>query len=141
MESKSISLERVTFEQAKALCELGFPQLEEDLWHCKYMENDTVKYDLVHYNYFTNIFDITGWKPDEKYCAPYLELVAKWLREEKNYDIHIGISWEDPDNNPHKRSYSLAVIYASKMKFSNISFPSYEKALSKGIDIVIESLK
>lgn len=131
-------LKLVSFEQAKKLKELGFPQGNTlafysrtgNLWNIESCF-DNISYDL--FDELEKIFKI-GRKDD----APSLELVSKWFRTEK--DIYINVEkgpnvneywykYEIPDtvNNRHKVVYNNVVIY-----------DDYEKALSAGIDEIIK---
>lgn len=129
----NMELQLVSFKQAKALKELGFSQ------------ETFFVYDLRSKNITTNInyFAIYGEK-DHCVFAPTLELVAKWLREEKDIDIIIL---------PRKRR-SNSGKYIDKVYDMNFivevlngyilrgdSKPTYEQALSSGINKAIEILK
>ena len=134
-----MELQLVTFEQAKALKELGFP--------------DDTSYQACPYCYFgKDLIDIQNnnvsalnpkWREvkDEDICsAPTLELAAKWLRDNKNISICPNI---EPCNN--FIMYSIKSIYDTNGNYvgslGDKLFESYEEALSVGIDKVIEILK
>lgn len=125
-----MELQLVSYDQAKALKELGFPQ------------------DLVYGMFYFEILEsintilFCGIPITNKYIVcPTLELAAKWLREDKNIYLHI------------KRLFSTSIIkhkdcyclhYSTKNYDETLyvhEFDSYEQALSAGIDKAIEILK
>ena len=79
-----MELQLVSFEQAKALKDLGFPQLYEYTLDNKGNRKLKLAEYLVPY-----AFDEQGnatvdrWNTKTYSCIP-LEFVAKWLRDEKN---------------------------------------------------------
>lgn len=113
-----MKLQKVTHKQARILKELGFP----------------LQYAEV--SFFTNETNsLYDKESGEIYELPYLELVAKWLREEKNLNVMIGI-------------YNTCYYYELYESFDYINlnhrtdnYPTYEEALSAGIDKAIEKLK
>lgn len=132
-----MKLEIVNFKQAKALKELGFPQLSADY---SYSASDDELLQVVD-------------TEDYMILAPSLELVAKWLRDFKKRSI--TISWMpnvkkyscicgDMNYIPKEHSYSESYkMYNEKftvMKNGNSRFNSYEEALSAGIDKAIRIL-
>lgn len=123
-------LQFVTFEQAKTLKELGFPQ---DMIGGYYSEicKPEVRGLLVH-----------KIVVDTMYASPSLELVAKWLREEKNIYIFVNMS------NPSMTDWSPNNIFTydysngGKILIRNQGcYDSYESALSASIDKAIKILK
>lgn len=129
-----MELQLVTFEQAKVLKELGFPQGE--CWY-SYLENIDGEGFLMDKDSYT-------------YSAPTLELVAKWLREKKEI-------WINSEYYPLGHGYCcLYQRYVKEPKSSKVLksnyttikddprfgvYPTYEEALSAGIDKAIEILK
>lgn len=119
--------EYVTFKQAKALKELGFPQ-------------DT---SLTDYGWScwggANIENIKVYKVKEcdLICiSPTLSMVQKWLREEKNYII------ESIYNYSRKFVYCIYINGdPDKMSFNLDPYNTYEQALSAGINKCINLLK
>lgn len=116
-----MELNVVTFEQAKKLKELGFPQ-ETDSWYYYDIEGKCVPH-----------LQKGGHK---EYCcdAPSLELVNKWLRDEKQIFLYVEPYFPDMDNAnirfavKHYKGYSTATyFYKHKHK-------TYEEALSAIID-------
>jgi len=114
----------VSFEQAKALKELGFPQ-DKNSNYLFYDEEGSLRSFHI-----SPTFKL-------QFKRPTLSLVQKWLREEKN--IHLVIN-ED--------RFDLWSIWGHEIKplefsvFERIGgFTSYEQALSAGIDKCIELLK
>lgn len=132
-----MELEFVTFEQAKALKELGFPQETEDKINSKHN---------YYYNIETN--DNEPFAPfiiDTKECnyirAPKLELAAKWLREVKDFNMHVRY-YSNSDG--YVAFWIIGDDYGSIHRKGDICFPYfdiYEQALSAGIDKAIEYLK
>ena len=113
-----MELQLVSFEQAKALKELGFPQ---DIDTTKWYSGGRVLYSNKPLDYLPVSF-----------VAPTLELVAKWLREEK--DICLSMNY----NSDYKIwQCSSTATYNEEDYVSQ----SYEEALSTGIDKTIEILK
>lgn len=124
-----MDLQLVTFEQAKALKELGFPQ--GGLRNAYYGPNG----ECVPINVCSPI----DWELD----APTLELTAKWLREEMNFHIMIG-TYDGRLVGYSETSY-MYVLYHIKpikcLKSNNVVYNTYEEALSAGIDKAIEILE
>lgn len=133
LNSLNMKLQPCTFEQAKALKELGFPQ-ETDSWNYYDIEGKCVPY-------------LQKGNHKEKCCeAPSLELVAKWLRKIKHMDIMIvplcldfnegsKTNFETPD------AYEARLIKNGQEIYVTYYCNSYEEALSAGIDKAIEMLK
>lgn len=129
-----MELQLVSFEQAKALKELGFPQ--------EYISSNQKIYNRKGELTTQNT---TFWSYGHEADAPSLELAAKWLREEKNFFMSIefcAIAEETP-----KYVNFLDYIKDKKVLFSNYAhndkddyWDSYEEALSAGIDKAIEIL-
>lgn len=118
-----MELEIVTFEQAKVLKELGFPQ--------NVKHNYTYASDGQFFNMLSQV----------AVCiAPTLELVAKWLREEKN--IHIDNNFSEHKG---KDVYDCFVHEIGHYIYDDndmvMYYSTYEEALSAGIDKAIEILK
>lgn len=120
-----MKLQLVTFEQAQELKELGFPQPIQHDWFYKegkliYPPNDDV---LMTVDCF----------------APTLELVAKWLREVKGIDLWVRClySWT-PKEGTRKAGYHFEGDWQNE---TITSYPTYEEALSLGIDKAIKILK
>lgn len=121
-----MELQIVTFEQAKCLRELGFPQDtsiqdvygDGELRKCFYPEDCTWYRDIV--------------------TAPSLELAAKWLREEKLLYLSVQV-------NEHCTHWFWDIIkIRNEEEITDPSIKgywSYEEALSAGIDKAIEILK
>lgn len=128
-------LQFVTFEQAKALKELGFPQ---DMIGGYYSEicKPEVRGLLVH-----------KIVVDTMYASPSLELVAKWLRDEKKMQVEVNYVCDGcfrcyvfMMNRCYSDIKSIAVENKDdKSKFYR--YVSYEEALSAGIDKAIKILK
>lgn len=126
-----------SFEQAKDLKELGFPQWNDnpEEYH-PYVEG----YDYDGHD--TNIFSSN--RKLEYFKVP-LSLVQKWLREEK--DIHIfPIHYISRSNNTEWYSCEInSKNFDKDIRIDNEEnggcFDKYEQALSSGIDKCIELLK
>lgn len=144
-----MELQSVNFKQAIALKELGFPQ---DTHTSKvYLEN-TIPYDVIakkcklhksqcsEGSLVKNGYCYTKYNINI-YLCPTLELVVKWLREEKQIYLYV------------KRLFATSIIknkncycfYYSTKIYDEIlyvhEFDSYEQALSAGIDKAIKILK
>lgn len=147
-----MKLQLVSFEQAKALKELGFPQ-DEPCYHCgqafvtkKFAYYDRFTHEwIVPFNEMNDTYyraiSLNGKHENngEWYSRPALELVAKWLRDEKKIyiDVTLGhtqgnIVWCASLNNLGKGSFMLGDIK---------HVDSYEEALRASIDEAIEILK
>ena len=121
----------VTYDQAKTLKELGFD------WECThgyYMFNDKEPW-LNTCGYAKNTIGGDFFY----YSAPTLAQAQKWLREVKgialNIDAHDGgfYQWEEIYL-PNAQEYEGYVHY------DVTQYPTYEEALSEGIDRVLELL-
>ena len=127
-----MELQRVRFDQAKELKDLGFTQ-ETDSWSYYDIEGKCTPH-----------LQKGGHK---EYCcdAPSLELVAKWFREEKKLFIFPYIYYDT-----HSDAFTVVIRkkFGEKFKesilldeYDDVTFPDYESALSAGIDKAIEILK
>lgn len=128
-----MELQLVNFEQAKALKELGFPQLVNENIHCQYV-NGLLDYceDACFLEFDDNVI-----------YAPTLELVAKWLRDEKNINIMID-NFDGRMAGFSEVSYMYIMSYIKPIKSLHNCYTMYdtwEQALSAGIDKAIEILK
>lgn len=153
-----MELELVTFEQAKALKELGFPQ---NIYTSKVYLEKTIPHDIIAKECGLGDWqcicgklipcssDYNKYGVDTCSC-PSIELAAKWLREEKNILIE-----------PHAKVFATNgffkcfVLNCNKVYTKgaehqiwwtdfggdNVCFPNWETALSAGIDKAIELLK
>lgn len=155
-----MELKCASFEQAKALAELGFPQSE---YGPHYKENGEPENGLTDLG-------------EGIYFVPTLELVAKWLRNEKKINVQvveyinedrpvdisyiINIYFDRNDGYRHatyidtplddlmqKYSYESKNWSDEQLDFyynemeNHKYFIDYEEALSFGIDKAIEILK
>ena len=118
----------VNFKQAVALKELGFPQdISQSTSYGEYDENG-------------DFWGLDQYYGDISYAAPTLELVAKWLREEKQIYLHIRRLFATSIIK-HKDCYCFYYSTKDYDETSYVSeFDSYEQALSAGIDKAIEIL-
>lgn len=147
-----MELELVSFNQAKSLKELGFPNI--------------LSYQACPYSYFDKyLIDINNndvstlnpkWREvkNKDICfAPSLELAAKWLRKEKK--LSISVSWMPnikkyncicsdmnytPKEHPSKDAYKIYKEQFEVHKNDNDLFDDYKEALSAGINKAIEML-
>ena len=125
-------LDLVSFTQAKDLKDLGFPQ-ETDSWSY---------YDID--GKCTPHLQKGGHK---EYCcdAPSLDLVVKWLREEKNIWVNVWADSEDNEDNKFNTVFYEQVCYGKDNKIlsnkGTFVHLTYEEALSAGIDKALEILK
>ena len=125
-----MELQLVSYEQAKALKELGFPQ-------------DLV-YGMFYFETLEGINPIPFYEvsiTNEYIVCPTLELAAKWLREYKNIYLYINRLFSTSIIK-HKDCYCF--YYSTKHYDETLyvhEFDSYEQALSAGINKAIEILK
>lgn len=135
-----LELDFVSFEQAKALEELGFPQ---ETYDYLYLDGELISKEEYYEMDCGGPFSVELFESD---ClsAPSLELVSKWLREEKNLFIIPDIY------DTHSDTFTVVIRkkFGGKFKesilldeYDDVTFPSYELALSAGIDKAIEILK
>lgn len=126
-----MELQLVNFEQAKALKELGFPQdlsfRECDYWYNKH------GHDNHHAELIGDDFSFS----DIVCLAPTLELVAKWLREEKSLFTEITLDLGGGYNVQYCQLPWTNTLFDNSLG----TFDSYEEALSAGIDKAIKILK
>ena len=124
-----MELQLVSYEQAKALKELEFPQ-------------DLV-YDIFYFETLENANHILFYGvpiANEYIFCPSLEVAAKWLRDEKQMYIDVTFGYKQNNvvwcatlsNISHTGNSTLADVYF---------YSTYEQALSAGIDKAIEILK
>jgi len=111
-----------SFEQAKALKELGFPQDEPYI----YLNNG--EFDIKALN------KKVWFEHQPYYACPTLSLVQKWLREEK--DLIITIGYYDT-----KDCFFYELYEEGNFVNCIKEHETYEQALSAGIDKCIELLK
>lgn len=125
MEKEFEDLMSVTYEQARILKKIGYPQrfLSSMAW---YDENGK-KYDSS-----INV-PMGGDNKDNECVAPSLELVAKWLRN------HMGVMVMACE-----QRYTYGAYYCKYSEFGwgdrtyiKDRYNTYEEALTKGIDEVL----
>lgn len=127
-----MELHLVNFKQAIALKELGFPQdISQSTSYGEYDEDG-------------DFWGLDQYYGEISYAAPTLELVAKWLREEKNIWVNVWADSEDNEHNKFNTVFYEQVCYGKDNKIiSNKGIfvhLTYEEALSAGIDKAIEIL-
>ena len=135
-----MELRTVRFDQAKKLKALGFPQRIYDHLYLDGELTSKEDYDEMDCG---GPFSVE-LSESECLSAPSLELIAKWLREEKNLFIIPDIY----------DTHSDTFIVVSRKKFGGkfkesifldeydeVTFPDYDLALSAGIDKAIEILE
>ena len=117
---KELKLSLVSFEQAKKLKELGFPQLDR----CPQYKNNGILE-----NGYTDLGEGCIF-------APPLELVAKWFRDEKNIFINLlKVSRES------KTSCNVIHHEMNDNAYSEYEmFEEWEDALNWGINKAIEKI-
>lgn len=120
--SNVLKLTPVSFEQAKRLKELGFPQLFVNVG---YYEDKKLHHSEDPYREVKNLIAV----------APSLELVAKWLREEKN--IHICPIYYS--SKTYKTEWYSCEVNQHQIN-NDEEYSTYEEALIAGIDIAIKEL-
>lgn len=137
----------VAFETARKLKEAGFVQEWDDGGHkFLYVAHDKICRisDIGCYNYVDEPKD-TWDIPTENYPCVTLWQAQKWLREVKGIDINISVYREiDGTVSPQiiKRSYECEITTYDDEDYIPYSedetyFPSYEAALSAGIDVAL----
>ena len=114
----------VSFEQAKVLKKLGFD------------------WPVYQYYLINGLGDVVLWFPegernpnsngDDDFSAPTLYQAAKWLREEKG--IVILIDYQHFDVKESFYAYHISYTYNNDLYSVGVDYPTYEKALSAGID-------
>lgn len=148
-----MTLDEVSYKQAKALNELGFPYSGKG----KHYSNGTCDISVSRWN---NIIwdweelepiteegilfgeDGLNYEYNSDMCifAPYLELVAKWLRRDKNINIYpIPASYNCLEKKTP--SYFVGIWFGDNYEEDNTYYGSWERAMSAGIDKAIEKLK
>lgn len=131
MEDKNLELQLVSSEQAEELEYLGFPIKVLDI--VDETHRNGVKLNVPEDCYVSENYYIRR--------CPSLELVAKWLREEKDFHINVRYLFMTSFlNNESKYTFYYGTTELGKILYAQ-NFNSYEKALSAGIDTAIEILK
>lgn len=121
MNSRFLTLQLVTFEQAKDLEEIGFPQNITHEGFCYKPDGSLTQ--PIYTGEWCNI------------SAPPLELVSKWLRDFKKTIIEITY-------NAFGELWELCITdYKGKLKYRGREYNSYEEALNTGIFISINHIK
>lgn len=118
----------VTFEQAKALEELGFDGFK---WDCDFW---------YYYNYvnhdkpiFARCEQVDSYDVQEHWYAPTLAHAQKWLREVKETEAIV--------NRIDENIYNYTIYGQLANLSAKTHFNFYEQALSAGIDAALELLK
>lgn len=143
-----MELDFVSFEQAKALEELGFPQ---ETYDYLYLDGELISREEYYEMDCGGPFSVELFE-SERLSAPPLEFVAKWLRSEKNILVlpyliaFVGISNESTPPELKTNIFGCQIVYYDTYKEGNEfltleEFATYEEALSAGIDNAIETLK
>lgn len=137
-----MELNNVTFEQANKLKVLGFPQDYDSIYVVRDCYSEDGNYGTPH-KVGELIHNPYGFSQDDWIEAPTLELVNKWLRDEKKFYIAVHLdSWAY-----ESRCGYYLVIHKIDENFDEVSpiepvfFKTYEEALSTGIDYVVELLE
>ena len=147
-----MKLKVVTFEQAKALKKLGLPQEDIEAFHfyakprCRMYGIDEKGRPFPRKNNPKELYtlgeDAVG-KSENAFIAPSMEIVCKWLRDEKNYHIMIG-TYDSRIIEGSEESYMYVLYHIKPIKClgsNKTVYNSYEEALSAGIDKAIEILQ
>ncbi|MCQ2793622.1 MAG: hypothetical protein MJ221_04350 [Bacilli bacterium] len=134
MENTVTELTSVTYEQARILKKVGYPQrfLSSMAW-----------YDENGNKHGSSINVPMEDKNNDECVAPSLELVAKWIREEKGiYVTPVLVHHNKPkDGWKHISWESIATDWEWKIYTAWKYYDIYEEALSNGIDAALEVLK
>lgn len=124
----SLELKTVTFDVAKKLSKLGFPQdCDIDyVYFGEYLINID-RDDIIKLPNFRTC-------PDEDIVnAPSLALAQQWLREEKDLEVYC-VPYIDDTN---EKFYFYEIVgYTS----NRIPYDSYDSALSAGIEFIVNNL-
>lgn len=130
-----------TFEQSKALKEMGF---DWDVFH--YYLKD-LSGEIQFWEIDEGEDNPNGWRNGYRISAPTLAQAAKWLRG-KGIGITVQIyTKEKRDWGPNYfegvfyRPYFTSTKDAQAMGIINNDFNSYEEALSAGIDGALKKIK
>lgn len=124
----------VSYETAKKLKAAGYSEKCSSVWHfdgdsgkAKFIENYPATFHGEP-NDFNNsdMFDLYV------YSAPMLWQAAKWLREEKRLYILVDFSYVGT------WFYKVFPIVGCCISRCLFSYPTYEEALSAGIDAALE---
>lgn len=127
-----VELDLVSFIQAKDLKDLGFPQ---------------ETYSWCYYDIDGKCTPYLQKGGHKEYCcdAPSLDLVTRWLREEKNIWVNVWADSEDNEHNKFNTVFYEQVCYGKDNKITSnkgtFVHLTYEEALSAGIDKALEILK
>lgn len=73
----------VTYEQALALRELGFPQVVDYMWYSIYNETAPI---IQEYDYYDHKISVV--------CAPTIDQALQWLRYIKGVDIEFTHAYD-----------------------------------------------
>jgi MoaA/NifB/PqqE/SkfB family radical SAM enzyme len=116
----------VSFETAKLLKEKGF---------------DIMGYASIKV-FGGNTYEVNEeWiTPTEDTIIPTLQMVMKWLREEKDVQIEITIVGIEPWEKPTKWSYGFRCQTKDVIDRRNADFSSYEEAAEAAIKHCLENL-
>lgn len=146
---KCLELKTVTFEQAIALKELGFPQYSGNYSRFLYFIIGNKS------KVWCSPYDIRSFNEKKEVLieAPYLEVAAKWLRNEKDFHIFPTpmVKWDNTTETyccPHYECFFTTsfgspircTVYDKHETFTPKEFSSYDEALSAGIDEAIHQL-
>lgn len=132
--------EYITYKQALALKECGFD------WECNryYSKEDAADGTVWEYPNPTYENFNDGSFGSRSVSAPTQALAQKWLRDVKEVDIIVTLFRNiDARVEPNiiTRLYAVEVCMGQEGECSSEFFPTYEAALSAGIDAVLESIK
>lgn len=125
--------ELVSIYIARCLRDLGFDWL---VTSC-YNDNPDLKEDSKVERYKTKPINYNAFNQLQVFSLPTQSLAQRWIRD--NYKINISINY----SNITKNHWAVFVEGFGNNKFytDSISFPSYEDALEKGLEIAIEYIK
>ena len=125
-----ITEDYVSFETAKLLKEKGFDEKCRALYTFWLDEVEGPKED-----------EAENWNIEPKYfSAPTLQMVMKWLREEKGVQIEISIVGTDTWESPTKWMYGFRCQTKDVIDRRNADFSSYEEACEAAIKYCLENL-
>jgi hypothetical protein len=132
-------LQLVTYEQAKALKELGFSWNTSFYYLFDHDEDGTDKYDFIDFIdiksagiYGFDLFETNHNAKDGHFSAPTVALALKWMRDVKGIDSGILPSCDN--------KYFTAVPMEGSFTTAKY-FKYYEEAESAILDEIIKHLK
>lgn len=128
-----ITEDYVSFEIAKLLKAKGFDE------NCmrSYVKDKLVISQGFKNSYYEKMYSDGCYRP---ISAPTLQMVMKWLREEKDVQIEISIVGTDTWESPTKWMYGFRCQTKDVIDRRNADFSSHEEACEAAIKYCLENL-